>query len=156
MRILLLPATINLERVGHRIVHNCPSLLTGSIRYWHADEAHDEEVNHWVKHRLDDLPLHRICMDTSITSHMITDFTKEHGTEAALQTDEHEMTPLHLLTINPHANLPSIMACYDTNPSATICHDDRSLTPIDYLWEYDNLEGITSIIQALCLQRETH
>ncbi len=155
LRILSLPATIDLERVGHRIVHDCPSLLTGSVRYWYADEVHDEQVNHWVKHRLDDLPLHKICMDTSITARMITDFTEEHGTEAAFRIDEHEMTPLHLLTINPHAALPSIMACYDTNPSATIYPDNRSLTPIDYLWEFDNLEGIISIVQALCMHRET-
>eukprot|EP01083_Nonionella_stella_P309390 1095589_1 len=37
---------------------------------------------------------------------------------------------------------------------AAMTRDGRGMTPLDYLWEYSNVEGIVDIIQSLTLQRQ--
>jgi len=64
-----------------------------------ADETNCQ-VNQWLKHRYDHLPLLRVCADPDVTTAMIQEFTQVHGTAALHQTDDdHGLTPLHVLTL---------------------------------------------------------
>jgi hypothetical protein len=47
-----------------------------------------------------------------------------------------------------------LATCFHANPMAAMTRDGRGMTPLDYLWEYSNVEGIVDIVQSLTLQRQ--
>jgi len=77
------------------------------------------------------------------------------------------MTPMHILTLNPHADASSIMTCFEANMGAALepysegvnnNHIPSALSgkmPLDYLAEYD-VENHLSIVASLCRYREAH
>ncbi len=112
----------------------------------------------WVMGHLDNSnnPLFKLCMDTDVSTRRIEDTLRENGVQCAYQANHHGLTPLHVLVMNPYATINMIQACYAANPSAAIMRDGRGMTPIDYMWEYDNVEGIISIVHSLCTDRESY
>ena len=47
-----------------------------------------------------------------------------------------------------------LATCFHANPMAAMTRDGRGMTPLDYMWEYGNVEGIVDIVQSLTLQRQ--
>eukprot|EP01083_Nonionella_stella_P157369 510898_1 len=67
-------------------------------------DASNRRVNEWLVHHMDQAAFHRLCYDCTITTRQINDYLAEHGDGSALQIDPyHGMTPLHILSMNPHA-----------------------------------------------------
>ena len=67
-----------------------------------------------------------------------------------------QMTPLHLLAMNPYAS-PDIMSgiIVVTNMSAALSGESKGITPIDCARQY-NVPGLLKMIEALCLHRQQH
>ncbi len=143
LRILILPPNIDMKRIGNRIVQYCRKLLTDkSIQYEKVSRAatNDDKVkswliNHWLKHRYDNLPLVRLCANPDVTAQRIYIFIEEHGTDPVFHTDDtYGFTPLHILThYNGFASEDTVMACAKLNPGAIFSSDRTGFTPVDNL-----------------------
>ncbi len=162
MRILPLPIDIEMEHIEEGIMYGCDKLfeITGVQQYEedvfcqlnNDDEILEEMLN--FKSNLS--PLHRACLDVNVVAETIKDCIVAHGSTAA--HDEAYsygggITPLHILSMNPHANSGAILACFEANMDAAFREDDKGKTPLDYLKEY-NVNSFLSMIQALCIHRE--
>ena len=77
----------------------------------------------------------------------------ENGIDSALQIDTiHGMTPLHMLTMNPHAPAVTITALLNTNMEVAFSLDNRQKTPLDCARD-SNVGGLIRMIAGLCNQR---
>jgi hypothetical protein len=157
----ILPMSNLIRNMGDRLFNGCEAIFEASEVEYAFDE--DDEcvvqnsmmgVNNWLKHRLDDKPLHKLCQSTHVEAHMIWKCmaTNRKGF-AACATDEFDMMPFHLLARNPHAPSDAIIACLYANPHAAFHLDDRGMSGIDYLAGRENAEAFLAVIQALCLLR---
>jgi len=168
LRILSIPHTINIEKLGKGIIVGCDT-----FRHMHSAHLPPLEGNHnQVNQAIIDFnrnlpPLHQACHSTNVSTQSISQYITAHGTAATYNTDYGDgMTPMHVLTLNPHADASSIMTCFEANMGAALepYSNGRSnsypsalsgKTPLDYLAEY-NVESHLSIVAALCRHRETH
>ncbi len=126
-------------------------------------------------------PLHKACLDTNVTSLSIHDCIRHNFASevedrsetlssassstltatiarAASTTDHNAMTPLHILAINPYVCAGSgsspILACLHLNMNVAFMADESGMTPLDYMKRYNNVNGIVTVIQALCIHQE--
>ena len=77
----------------------------------------------------------------------------ENEADAALTIDPyHGMTPLHMLTMNPHAQAETIAALLDVNVEVAFGMDNRGKMSLDYAREY-NVGGLVGMINGLCNHR---
>ena len=85
----------------------------------------------------------------------IIDYLDESGKDYALQIDmTHGMTPLHMLTMNPHASADTITSLLDSNMEASFCSDNQKKAQLDYERDY-NFGGLLAMITGLCIITET-
>eukprot|EP00553_Chaetoceros_curvisetus_P006686 CAMPEP_0204620996 /NCGR_PEP_ID=MMETSP0717-20131115/6860_1 /ASSEMBLY_ACC=CAM_ASM_000666 /TAXON_ID=230516 /ORGANISM="Chaetoceros curvisetus" /LENGTH=235 /DNA_ID=CAMNT_0051635323 /DNA_START=737 /DNA_END=1441 /DNA_ORIENTATION=+ len=98
------------------------------------DRIKDVHVLQWLSTRHDRLPLHKMCLDPSVTIQKFENFLQTFGTSAASQIDDSSMVPLHILVMNPHASPGMMEMCFQADPMALITQDDRGRNPVDYLW----------------------
>ena len=99
---------------------------------------------------MDEAPFHELCYGSSITAKQINDYLHENGNDSALVIDtNHGMTPLHMLSMNPHAPAVSIAALFSSNMEAVFCLDNQQKTPSEYARDY-NVGGLVGIINGLC------
>ncbi len=155
IKILLLPEAIRVQHLGTEIVNGCNSLLS-QINYqvghaYFGGVGNNIEVNYWLKNYLDNLPLLKVCAQAPVTTQMIDTCIQLHGPEILNQKNDHGLTFLHILSINPHASLDTIQACLEVNPIALFSHDNYGMTPINYFWMHDNVEAIVVLIKTLCI-----
>ena len=64
-------------------------------------------TNDWIFliTRMDEMPFHKLCYDSSVNTQKINDYINKHGNNSALQIEAiHGMTPLHMLSMNPYAS----------------------------------------------------
>ncbi len=101
-------------------------------------------------------PMHKTCLSTDVSSQTIHTCFRTYGPVTAFMTDHDGMTPLHILTMNPHATPASILTCLNLNINAAFMRDDSDMMPMDYLWKYERLESLFTVIQSLCLHRDAH
>ncbi len=101
-------------------------------------------------------PLCKVCLDINVTSQAINECIRANGPASAIANTPGAMTPLHIMTMNPYADIGAILTCFQLNMSAAFERDDVGKRPLDYLWRYDNVDCLVSMIQALCLHRESH
>eukprot|EP00554_Chaetoceros_debilis_P015942 CAMPEP_0194125528 /NCGR_PEP_ID=MMETSP0150-20130528/59510_1 /TAXON_ID=122233 /ORGANISM="Chaetoceros debilis, Strain MM31A-1" /LENGTH=693 /DNA_ID=CAMNT_0038819339 /DNA_START=83 /DNA_END=2167 /DNA_ORIENTATION=- len=112
LRLMILPNDINLDYVGNGIVHRTAiNQIAETVGVAYAiiecegvtDES-NHHINEWLYHHMDEWPFHKLCCDPSATTKHINDYIHEHGNDAAYAIDTtHSMTPLHVLSMNPHA-----------------------------------------------------
>ncbi len=137
LKILVLPTKISLKRIGDRIAQYCRKLLTDkSMQYEKGCPApNNRQINSWIKHRYDNLPLVRLCANPNVTSNLVRSFVDDYGTEAFSETDDnYGFTPLHILTrYNGFATQDTTIACFEANPRALNASDDTGFTPLDNL-----------------------
>ena len=113
-------------------------------------------VNEWLSRYMDEVPLHRLCYDPSITTKHINEHLAENGTEAALAIDPyHAMTPLHMLSMNPHAPADTIAALLDVNMEVAFCLDNQGKMSMDYAAREYNVGGLVGMINGLCNHRHS-
>lgn len=154
MKILVFPTSIDFERLGDRIAYGCHKLLIGTVQYAVGCRPPNyHQVNHWLSHQYDHLPLLRLSTDPDVTATMIRNFVQDNGTGPFYETDGvYGLTPLHILTrYNAYANKDAIMACHSANPGALFTPDTDSDTPLDYLWADGKVDIIFHLVQDLCI-----
>eukprot|EP01083_Nonionella_stella_P032302 88408_1 len=112
-------------------------------------------MHEWLFHHMDDSPFHKLCYNPSITTKDINDYLIEHGNDSALAIDTiHGMTPLHILSMNPHAPADTIAALLNSNMEAIMCLDSQQKNPLEHTRDY-NLDGLMTMIVALCSIRKS-
>ncbi len=153
------------QSVGPNVFQECDALFSiPRIRQYEYDDllntTNDLAVVTSICEVQQNMPyLHKVCLDPFITAQMIRDSLQVNAnggpctSHDAIRTIQHNMTPLHIIVMNPHATLDVIMACFNLNKLAATESDDFGMTPMDYLRTYSNLEALTSLVEALCLHR---
>jgi len=108
------------------------------------DEDGDEEmtdksnnaVNSWLAHHMDDYPLHRLCYDSNVSALKINQYfnvvncddTDVRAASSVGQREEHnQMTPVHVLAMNPHAPPDAFLALLRSRGSVCGAHEDASV-----------------------------
>jgi len=162
MRLMILPNGIDLNNVGNTITHDTGIFqITESVGVayeWDEDgDSTDESnrrVNEWLLHYMDAAPFHKLCYNSSISIKQVNDYLTEHGNDAALTVDPyHDMTPLHMLSMNPHAPpANTIAALLDVNMEVAIRLDSQGKMSLDLTKNY-NVGGLVGMINGLCNHR---
>ena len=138
LRFFNLPASV--EVLGSGIISDCRELLSGSDQSGddHAMPlSNHDEIHDWLRHRHDKFPLHRVCYGANVTARDVECCISAHGIECAYIVDDRQMTPLHIISSNPHADHEAISACYYANRRAIEMIDNDGSIPIHYLCEYN-------------------
>jgi len=142
LRFLILPYDIHLNNVGNEIIRDTCVVEASGVAYDYEDigggdtEVTDESnglVNEWLVHHMDAAPFHKLCYNSTIATKQINDYLHEHGNDSALAIDTiHGMTPLHMLSMNPHAPADTILTLLKANINAANVEDNRGNTPLYY------------------------
>mmetsp|Transcript_6787 Transcript_6787/g.7808 ORF Transcript_6787/g.7808 Transcript_6787/m.7808 type:complete len:516 (+) Transcript_6787:91-1638(+) len=180
---IFFPPALNIEAIGDKIFRECgnirivslPSHMNAippqrirkkffpgcniSFLFAQVDENgiennqdNDTQVHKSYIQLNSNLPsLHKACLNANVTTQSI------HESSAFLTTtSDGMMTPLHIMVMNPYADTGAILTSFHLNMSAVFERDDRGLSPLDYLWKYDNFDCLVLMIEGLCLHREAH
>ena len=98
-------------------------------------------------------PFHKLCSNSSITVKDIVTYLTENGNDSALAIDTiYEMTPLHMMSMNPYAPAVAIGALLNSNVESALCVDNQQRTPLEYGRDY-NVDGLVAMISHLCNHR---
>ena len=159
LRILILPNDIDLSQVvGIRIVDYTLILAiarAAGVEYEVSQYSLVTRVEEWLKHHMDDSSFHKLCYTSSVTTKHINNYLIEHGNDSALAIDAiHGMTPLHMLSMNPHAPANAVAALLDVNVEVAFRLDNQGRMSLDYARDY-NVGGLISMIGGLCNHRQS-
>lgn len=147
LRLLALPANICLSNIGSLIIDG--TSLSGEASYyagvryvqaaWNFSTVESSlQVHSWLSHRWDQVPLHKLCFDSSVTANGINDLHHEYGIASTLgAVGVHYMTPLHILVMNPYAPDDAIATLLQANPDAIHIVDGFGYTPLSYALNYN-------------------
>uniref|UniRef100_A0A7S3QJ06 Leucine-rich repeat domain-containing protein n=1 Tax=Chaetoceros debilis TaxID=122233 RepID=A0A7S3QJ06_9STRA len=164
MKLLILPDDIDPDNVCDLII-DCNGLehiaAASDVEYEFESDSiflSDESirrVKEWLIHHMDESPFQKLCYDTSVTASKINDYLDENVPGSALHVERiHGMTPLHMLTMNPHAPADAIAALFVSNMEAIFQSDHQERDPLDNARTY-NADGLVATIAALCNHRQT-
>ncbi len=158
IRTLSLPHNLTISNIGYDAFYRCDTFLEiAKIQNYTGCERESENFLEVHQSMLDFYrkapTMHRECLNTTVTARSIMDCVNEHGAAVAAITDHDEMTPLHILAMNPHTDEGAILACFHANIHAVLTVDAKNRTPLDYLMAFGDLEVRTSLITALCVHR---
>lgn len=96
-------------------------------------------------------PLYLKCLSMDVTAKAIEKCIVNHGISDVFTNKYGGMTPLHILTLNPHSDTSTIMTCWKIHKIAAFITDDFGYTPIDNLCLYHgNFGSIVAIISHMC------
>ena len=110
----------------------------------------DLQVKEWLVHHMDDLPFYNRCYNSSITTKQINDlYLIENGNDLALQIHTiHDITPLRILLMNPHAPADAIAELLNPNMEAIMCLDSQQKGPLENARDV-NVDGLITMIAVL-------
>eukprot|EP01083_Nonionella_stella_P094818 266141_1 len=95
----------------------------------------------------------KICYNTFITTRQVIDYIIEHGNDIALTIDPyHSMTPLHMLSMNPHAPADSLATLLDFDMEVAFRLDNKVKMSLDYVRD-SNVGGLVGMVNGLCNHR---
>ena len=161
LRLLILPNDIDLGKVPMYIISDTPIYhIADNVGVQYEEEDDDiptdesiRRVNEWLFHHMDAAPFHKLCYDSSITTKHLNDYLNEHGNDSAVAIDTiHDMTPLHMLSMNPHSPSDAIAALFDVNMEVIFRLDNQEKIPLDYARDY-NVGGLVALVNGLCNHR---
>ncbi len=89
----------------------------------------------WLRQRFDDLPIHRACYyaNDDTQSRAVVDLLStllQENKRALAATDAMGMTPLHILSCNPHISVEMVQLLVKKDPSLLTCTDVTESTPL--------------------------
>eukprot|EP00554_Chaetoceros_debilis_P008716 CAMPEP_0194100150 /NCGR_PEP_ID=MMETSP0150-20130528/1122_1 /TAXON_ID=122233 /ORGANISM="Chaetoceros debilis, Strain MM31A-1" /LENGTH=270 /DNA_ID=CAMNT_0038786479 /DNA_START=129 /DNA_END=938 /DNA_ORIENTATION=- len=161
LRLMILPNDINLGNIAEGVVNHVEMIIIDTAINQIAEnegveyettsggghfvtDASLRQVNEWLIHHMDEAPFHKLCYNSSITTRHINDYLNEHGNDSTLNFDMiHGMTPLHMLSMNPHAPADAIAALLDVNVEVAFCLDHEGKISLDYARDY-NVGGLVA------------
>ena len=167
LRLIILPSDIDLSNVDSSIIqytgiHRIAEIA--GVAYGLGDDAwgnigvteeSNRQMNEWLVHHMDEAPFHKICYNSSVTTRKMIDYLNENGTDAVLAFDPyHDMTPLHMFSMNPHAPADAIASLFNSNTKTVFCADNQQKTPLEYARDY-NVGGLIQLINVLCNHRNS-
>ena len=163
LRLLILPQHSLLGKVGIEIivetaVHQIAQAsgveyVFGGRNGADITRESNRQVNQWLMFHMDHAPCHKLCYNSSITTKHLNDYLNEHGNDSALAIDTiHGMTPLHMLSMNPHSPSDAIAALLDVDVEAIFRLDHQGNIPLDYARDY-NVGGLVALVSGLCNHR---
>ena len=160
MRFLILPPEIDLIKVDNWIINQTGlEQIAGytGVEYDYdsliTEERSNRRVNEWLIHHMDDAPFHKLCYNSSITTKQLNEYLNDHGIESALAIDQiHGMTPLHMLSMNPHSPSDAIAALLDVDMHVAFRLDNQWKTSLEYARDY-NVGGLVALVNGLCNRR---
>ena len=175
MKLLILPKGIDLSNVGNVILIRSTNIYqiveTVGVAYEWNDGVSFEvsllyhgttnttqsrrRMNEWLIwiHHMDEAPFHKLCCNSSITTRQINDYLNENGADAARTLDPyHGMTPLHMLSMNPHAPAETIAALLDVDTEVAFCLDNEGKMSLDYARDY-NVGELVGMVNGLSKNR---
>eukprot|EP01083_Nonionella_stella_P109326 318633_1 len=87
---------------------------------------------------MDKSPFHKLCYSSSVTTKQISEYLNGHGNDAALTCGTlHGMTPLHILSMNPHSTADAILTLLKADINAASVKDHEGKTPLYYVLYYN-------------------
>eukprot|EP01083_Nonionella_stella_P241314 842807_1 len=96
----------------------------GHGSYGHATAESNRQVNEWLVRHMDEAPLYQLCYNSSVNTQEINYNLVEQENYSGLHVDTiYSMTPLYMLTMNPHAPTDSITALLNSNIEVIFCLD---------------------------------
>lgn len=120
-----------LEYIGQKAFSYCESLEVLFIPW--SVNFQDWDVLYMLRYHMREWPFHSVCYDTSVTTKQISEYLDENGNDAALAIDSiRSMTPLHMLSRNPHAPVDAILTLLKANTNVANVEDNRGKTPLFY------------------------
>ena len=160
LRLMILPNDIDLSNVGDEITSGTGIFhIAGTVGVSYEDEnghitdESSRQVNEWLFHHMDEAPFHKLCYISSITTKLINDYLTENGTDAALAIDPYlDMTPLHMLSMNPHAPADTIAALLNVNFEVAFRVDNQGKTSLDRARDCD-VGGLVGMVNGICNHR---
>ena len=164
LSVFKLPDDIDVECVGDQLIYATrleylAEENTGT-RYL-CDEVYPDNVipdgrrpiTEWLIHHMDDVPLHKICYSTTVTSDQVNDYISAHGNDVTLAIEpNYGMTPLHILSQNPNASSDVLLSLLMCNMETAFIDDDDGEMPLDHARNY-NVLGLVSMLNVLCNHR---
>ena len=163
LRLLILPNGIDLGNGRNEIINHAGiyqiaenvGVVYEVGEYGQTSDDSNRRVHEWLFHHMDESPLHKLCYASFITTKQINDYIDENGKDSALQIDAiHGMTPLHMLSMNPHAPADAIASLLNSNMQAVFCADNQQKNPLQYARDY-NIGGLVEMINSLCSHRNS-
>ena len=104
---------------------------------------------------MDAAPFQKLCYNSFVTTKQLNDYLTDHGDDSPLTIDAiHGMTPLHMLSMNPHAPADAAAVLLNVNMAVAFRMDNQGKTPIDYARDY-NVGGLIVMIGSLCNHRHS-
>jgi len=147
LRLIILPHDIDVDNVGMRIIDETAILRqiaenAGVAYEWNDNgDVTDESVRRVKEclfHHMDEWPFHKLCYDSSVATKHINEYLKQNGADAALAIDSiHGMTPLHILSMNPHTPVDTILTLLEANINVANVEDNRGKTSLFYALHYN-------------------
>jgi hypothetical protein len=138
-----------LTTIGYRAFNECTSLeqRQPNGKNYHAN------INIWLQHRFDDLPLHQACYNNYnknalITRSILQNLIQQHASSMITVTDAMLMTPLHILCCNPTATLEMIQLLKAAQPHAASMRNVMNKTPLMMLLESKSHEKYNALHDA--------
>ena len=162
LTLLILPDEIDISKIGkwiitgtdvEKIVENAGEAY-GATPFDGGFQVSDEDfsqTHNWLLHHMDRDPFHKLCYNSFVTTKQISDHINENGEDTARSVDSfHNMTPLHVLSMNPHASGETIATLLETNKGVAFCLDTQRNSPLDYAREH-NAAGLVGMVNGLCI-----
>jgi hypothetical protein len=145
LKLLVLPQDIDLNNVGYKIIDDTAILRIAGFTGIHTcmnlqlyTGLGTNQPNTWLIHHMDEAPFHKLCYDSTINTKAISHYINTNGNNSALQIDPyHGMTPLHMLSMNPHAPADTIYALLNANTNAVHVEDNQGRTPLYYALHFN-------------------
>ncbi len=147
----LLSDDLDVERIGFTFVFGCYNFreITQTAHVQYSSDQLNRAILEFYRFLP---PLHKECLDINVSIQSIQECIRIYGTASASNTVHGGMTPLHILSLNPHADTETIMGCFNVNKGMALVRDMTDKNVFDYLREY-HMESHTALMTALCIHR---
>jgi hypothetical protein len=91
---------------------------------------YDFDTEHWLQHRFDNLPIHKVCYDIDVTIDILSSTISKYHDTSSFSVDAMDMTALHILCCNPNVTPEMIAILKANSPEEVNLRDVMGRTPL--------------------------
>ena len=130
--------------MAHNAFNECTNLVPSAESDFFAGMFQPNPVNfvveNLIRDRFKNLPLHKLCYESSTTPMMLMQYLDNKPTEVTMTTDYLGMTPLHVLACNPRATVDMFKILLKHNPLLASMNTMVQIgSPLDLLMQLENV-----------------